>query len=236
MSRRVVPEGEAPCTHGASPNSGRGAVTWRDAPEDAPLRTSARWGSVAPEGEAPCTHGAFPDSGRGAVTWRDAPEDAPLRTSARWGSVAPEGEAPCTPGAFPNSVRGSVTWRDAPEDAPLRTSARWGSSRSIASVESGFTDYTAGKNVASSSNFTPAIVSAVLFASIPLGAGQSIGFWDNGYGYLTDSKFSAQAPIHGTIQSIRADGTPSSDNNHTALGPFVSWRLLLLFITCSRLE
>jgi hypothetical protein len=51
---------------------------------------------------------------------------------------------------------------------------RKGSARSIASGESWFTDYSAGKNVASSSNFTPAIVSAVLFASIPLGAGQSL--------------------------------------------------------------
>ena len=71
MSRRVAPEGEAPCTPGAFP-TGEPSLTWRDAPEDAPLTTSARWKSVAPEGEAV----AFPDSGEPYVTWRDAPEES----------------------------------------------------------------------------------------------------------------------------------------------------------------
>ena len=65
--------------------------------------------------------------------------------------------------------------RAGPGRIPLRTAGiRKGSARSIASGESGFTDYAAGKNVASSSNCTPAFLSAVLFASIPLGAGQSL--------------------------------------------------------------
>ena len=46
---------------------------------------------------------------------------------------------------------------------------------SASTIESGnLSDYTAGKNVASSSNCTPAFVSAMLFASILFGAGQSL--------------------------------------------------------------
>jgi hypothetical protein len=74
------------------------------------------------------------------------------------------------------SASSSIAGRRAgPGRIPLRTAGiRKGSARSIASGESGFTDYAAGKNVASSSNCTPAFLSAVLFASIPLGAGQSL--------------------------------------------------------------
>jgi hypothetical protein len=47
-----------------------------------------------------------------------------------------------------------------------------------------------------------------------------------------DSKLSAQA----TIQSTRADGTPSSDNKRTTLRPFVASRACAFFITCTGLE
>ena len=47
-----------------------------------------------------------------------------------------------------------------------------------------------------------------------------------------DSKLSAQA----TIQSTRADGTPTSDNKRTTLRPFVASRACPFFITCTRLE
>jgi hypothetical protein len=130
---------------------------------------------VAPEGEAPCTPGAFP-TGEPSLTWRDAPEDAPLTTSARWKSVAPEGEAV----AFPDSGEPYVTWRDAPEES-LRPKSFGASRSSISTASELIQESGAGKIVASSSNFTPAIVSAALFASIPLGAGQSIGFWDSGH-------------------------------------------------------
>ena len=74
------------------------------------------------------------------------------------------------------SASSSIAGRRAgPGRIPLRTAGiRKGSARSIASGESGFTDYAAGKNAASSANCTPAFLSAVLFASIPLGAGQSL--------------------------------------------------------------
>jgi len=110
------------------------------------------------------------------LTWRDAPEDAPLTTSARWKSVAPEGEAV----AFPDSGEPYVTWRDAPEES-LRPKSFGASRSSISTASELIQESGAGKIVASSSNFTPAIVSAALFASIPLGAGQSIGFWDSGH-------------------------------------------------------
>ena len=47
-----------------------------------------------------------------------------------------------------------------------------------------------------------------------------------------DSKLSAQA----TIQSTRADGTPSSDNKHTTLRPFVASRACPRSINCTGLE
>ena len=74
------------------------------------------------------------------------------------------------------SASSSIAGRRAgPGRIPLRTAGiRKGSARSIASGESGFTDYAAGKNAASSAHCTPAFLSAVLFASIPLGAGQSL--------------------------------------------------------------
>ena len=93
--------------------------------------------------------------------------------------VAPEGEAPCTPGAFPTGEP-SLTWRDAPEES-LRPKSFGASRSSISTASELIQESGAGKIVASSSNFTPAIVSAALFASIPLGAGQSIGFWDSGH-------------------------------------------------------
>jgi hypothetical protein len=47
-----------------------------------------------------------------------------------------------------------------------------------------------------------------------------------------DSKLSVQD----TIQSTRADGTPSSDNKHTTLRPFVASRPCAFFITCTGLQ
>jgi hypothetical protein len=113
----------------------------------------------------------------------------------------------------------------------------------IQSVESGsfsssLSDYTAGKKVSSSSTCTPAICRVVCF--------DSAWRWSvtccpeaaifTGRCLTDDLKLFAQATIQGTIQSTRADGTPSSDNKHTALGPFVSSRLLELLITCTWLE
>ena len=72
------------------------------------------------------------------------------------------------------SASSSIAGRRAGPGRMRTAGIRKGSARSIASGESGFTDYAAGKNVASSSNCTPAFLSAVLFASIPLGAGQSL--------------------------------------------------------------
>ena len=54
----------------------------------------------------------------------------------------------------------------------------------------------------------------------------------SGYGFRMTDDFKLSAQGRGSIQSTRADGTPSSDNNHTTPGPFVSWRLLELLITC----
>ena len=121
---------------------------------------------------------------------------------------------------------------------PPIQSVESGTNLSLGSFSSSLSDYTSGKKVSSSSTCTPAICRVVCFDSAwPWSVTccpEAAIFM--GRCLTDDPKLSAQATIQGTIQSTRADGTPSSDNKHTALGPFVSSRLLELLLTCTWLE